>query len=117
MNEAKLDLVLEKLDQVTRDVAGLKEDVAGLKQDVAGLKQDVAGLKQEIAAIHNRLDRHENMIVQLIGIVKSTNEMLTTLMERQNALEQKYLKMDYSLEILNREQLKMKADIEMLKNR
>lgn len=103
MSEAKLDLILGKLDQLT--------------QDVSGLKQEVSSLKQEVAAIHKRLDRHEDMIVQVIGIVKSTNEKVTILAERQDVLEQKYSKLEYSVDILNRDQLKIKADIEMLKNR
>lgn len=110
MSEAKLDLILEKLDRVTHTV-----DV--LQQDVAGLKQDVAGLKQDVAAIHKRLDRHEDMIVQIIGIAKSTNEKVAALAERQDVLERKQLKLEHGTEVLNRDLFWMKADIELLKSR
>lgn len=110
MSEAKLDLILGKLGQVANDVAGLKQDVAGLKQDIAELKQDVAD-------INVQLSRHEKMIVQLIGIVKSTNEKVSVLTERLDAFDQRHQKLEYSIDILNREQFRMKTDVEMLKNR
>ena len=103
MSEAKLDLILSKIEQVM-------EDVSGLKQDVSVLKQDVSDLKKEIVLIHQRLDRHEEMIN-----VKNPNVTVAALTERQESLEQKYLRLYYSIEILNREQLKMKTEIEMLK--
>jgi len=41
---------------------------------------------------------------------------VTALAEREEALELKYRKIGASVDILNRDQFKMKADIEMLKN-
>jgi len=128
------------------DVSGLKEDVSGLKQEMAelkrdfsehkedyrsfkremldfkedmiGFKEDMLGFKRETSG---RLDRHEDLLVQLIGIVKSTNASVARIAEQQTEMRHefsaKWQAHDYSIDILNREQLKLKADVEMLKNR
>ncbi|MBN2982071.1 MULTISPECIES: hypothetical protein [Cohnella] len=139
MSDEKLDLILLELRDFRGEFAELKLEVSGLKQDVSGLKEDVSGLKQEMAELKRdfsehkedyrsfkretsgRLDRHEDLLVQLIGIVKSTNASVARIAEQQTEMRHefsaKWQAHDYSIDILNREQLKLKADVEMLKNR
>ncbi|WP_051318163.1 hypothetical protein [Cohnella thermotolerans] len=99
MSEDKLDLILGELrgmrgelTEVKEDVRGLKKDVQTLKGDVQTLKSDVQTLKSDMqtlkdgmVAVRKRLDSHEDMLVQLIGIVRSTNERVSHLADLQEA--------------------------------
>lgn len=51
----------------------------------------------ELRKIHNGIDRHEQMITQLIGIVKSTNEKVAVLEVKMTSVEQKLTNVEHRL--------------------
>ncbi|QTH44554.1 hypothetical protein J4772_09230 [Cohnella sp. LGH] len=84
-------------------------------------KAELQSIKKDQQIILTRLNSHEKMYAQLIGMVKSVKETVTDIAERQDTLERKFTFQfnthAASIEILNREQLMIKTEVEMLKNR
>ncbi|MCD9023772.1 hypothetical protein [Cohnella silvisoli] len=94
-----------------------KDDIQSVRSEFA---QEFKTFKKDQQAILNRLNSHENLYAQLIGLIKSVKETVTGIAERQDVQERKFsfqLNTQAGIEILNREQLMMKTEIEMLKNR
>ncbi|MEK4513100.1 hypothetical protein [Paenibacillus sp. FSL K6-2524] len=40
---------------------------------------EIGKIENELSSINKRLDSHEDLITQLIGVVKATNEMITVI--------------------------------------
>ncbi|PUA35575.1 hypothetical protein C8Z91_29630 [Paenibacillus elgii] len=64
----------------------------------------------EFRKVHTRFDHNERMIGQLIHMVGEQNKANKEIRTEQNTLE-------HSVDILNRRQLRMEADIEALKKK
>ncbi|MFC5401640.1 hypothetical protein [Cohnella soli] len=125
VQELKADVQTLKTDVQTlkADVQKLKADVEILKTDVQKLKTDVETLQTDMEKMHKeqqafgkRLNSHKEMYAQLIGTTVSIKNMIA---EQNEELERRVFYQFHSqaasIEVLYREQLSMKRDIELLK--
>ncbi|MBW5449462.1 hypothetical protein GE107_25980 [Cohnella sp. CFH 77786] len=108
----------DEIQAVTTELrAELKADIQSARSEFA---QELKTFKKDQQAILNRLNSQEKLSAQLVGMVKSIKETVTEIAERQDAMERKFsFQLNThaaSIEILNREQLMIKTEIEMLKN-
>ncbi|MDO3678700.1 hypothetical protein [Paenibacillus ehimensis] len=135
MDENKLDLILSEIGGLRSEVGGLRSEVGGLRSVVGGLQSEMNDMKSEMAdmkseiksmrseftekfqrvddefrKVHTRFDHNERMIGQLIHMVGEQNKANKEIRAEQNTLE-------HSVDILNRRQLRMEADIEALKKK
>ncbi|MFC5405067.1 LPP leucine zipper domain-containing protein [Cohnella soli] len=126
MSELKSDVAELKSDvaELKSDVAELKSDVAELKSDVAELKSDVAELKSEQQKTNARLDKIEQdtaLIPMIQRAVLETYETVQQLAATQTNFEIKTTSdlntHEHSIDILNRRQFRLEADLEKVKNR
>lgn len=115
MSQATLELILGELRNFRTEV---NEEFVAVRSE---FKEEIQAVKKEQQLIVNRLNSHEELYAQLISMVKSIKESVTDIAERQESMDRKFsFQLDThsaSIEVLNREQLKMKTDIEMLKSR
>lgn len=135
MDENKLDLILSEIGGLRSEVGGLRSEVGGVRSVVGGLQSEMNDMKSEMAdmkseiksmrseftekfqrvddefrKVHTRFDHNERMIGQLIHMVGEQNKANKEIRAEQNTLE-------HSVDILNRRQLRMEADIEALKKK
>ncbi len=93
----------------------------GIQSARSEFAQEFKTFKKDQQVILNRLNSHEKLYTQLIGMTKSIKETVTDIAERHDAMERKFsFQLNThatSIEILNREQLMIKTEIEMLKNK
>jgi len=126
MSQATLEMIFDELRNFRSEVNQEFEAVRSeFKQEFGALRSEFNGeiqsVKKDQQTILTRLNSHEKMYAQLIGIVKSVKETVVDIAERQDTLERKFTFQfnthAASIEILNREQLMIKTEVEMLKNR
>lgn len=100
------------------EIQSLRSEIQAVRTE---LMQEIAAIKKEQKAIHKRLDSMEELYAQLVGLIKSLREEVARLAERQAEQEQRFSFQLHtqaaSIEILHREQLALKTEIELLKSR
>lgn len=114
-------------DEVKGEIRELRSDMQTLRDEVNAkieavrteLLQEIAAIKKEQQAIHKRLNSMEELYAQLIGMIKSLKEQIQEIAARQTEQEQRFSFQHHSqaasIEILHREQLALKTEIELLK--
>jgi ElaB/YqjD/DUF883 family membrane-anchored ribosome-binding protein len=104
----------QKLEEVRSE---FRQEIETVRSD---FKAEIQSIKKDQQTILTRLNSHEKMYAQLIGMVKSVKETVVDIANRQDTLERKFTFQfnthAASIEVLNREQLMIKTEVEMLKN-
>ena len=124
--------VLSLRAEMQTEVGSLKTEMQSLRAEMQSLRaeiqavrtelmREIDAVKKEQVAIHKRLDSMEELYAQLIGLIKSLKEEVAKIAERQAEQEQRFSfqlhSQAASIEILHREQLALKTEIELLKSR
>jgi|GEM_PF-1528535 len=133
MSQATLEMIFDELrnfrSEVNQEFEAVRSEFEAVRSEFnqefkavrSELKAEIQSVKKDQQTILTRLNSHEKMYAQLIGIVKSVKETVVDIAERQDTLERKFTFQfnthAASIEILNREQLMIKTEVEMLKNR
>ena len=144
MSQATLELILVELrnfrEEVNDEFKGVRQEIqdvrselkAEIQSEVRSLRseiqdvrtellQEIAAIKKEQKAIHKRLDSIEDLYAQLVGLIKSLRVQVADLAEKQSEQEQRCSfqlhSHEASLQVLHREQLALKTEIELLKSR
>jgi len=102
----------------------LKEEIQSVRSEIQAVRtellQEISAIKKEQQAIHKRLDSMEELYAQLIGLIKLLKEQIAEIAARQIDQEQRFSfqlhSQAASIEILHREQLALKTEIELLKS-
>ncbi|WP_088833931.1 hypothetical protein [Paenibacillus tyrfis] len=121
MDENKLDLILSEIGGLRSEVGSLRSEMNDMKFEVSDMKSKIQSVRSEFTEkfqkvddefrkVHTRFDHNESMIGQLIHMVGEQNKANKEIRAEQNTLE-------HSVDILNRRQLRMEADIEALKKK
>ncbi|MEF2968064.1 hypothetical protein V3851_19730 [Paenibacillus sp. M1] len=66
----------------------MEEKLDLILSELGIIKSGQSVMKDEVNGINKRLDRHEGLIMQLINIVKSTNEKLAIVKEDVTVIKQ-----------------------------
>ncbi len=125
MSEQLLREILSEVRTIKSDVAELKSDVAVLKSDVAMLKSDVAMLKSDVAMLKIGQAELKEITTALRHAQEVTNAKLDALTKDVRQLEGTVESMrkdmtdwktvKYSVDVLNRRQLRIEAEFEQLR--
>ncbi|WP_163853969.1 hypothetical protein [Paenibacillus elgii] len=114
MDENKLDLILSEIGGLRSEVGSLRSEMNDMKSEIKSMRSEFTEKFQkvddEFRKVHTRFDHNERMIGQLIHMVGEQNKANKEIRAEQNTLE-------HSVDILNRRQLRMEADIEALKKK
>ena len=132
MSQATLELILDELrnfrSEVNQEFAAVRSEIETVRSEFrqeietvrSDFKAEIQSIKKDQQTILTRLNSHEKMYAQLIGMVKSVKETVVDIANRQDTLERKFTFQfnthAASIEVLNREQLMIKTEVEMLKN-
>lgn len=117
MSEQVLNEILDELRGLKQEVGTLNKRVDGLESRVndrfSGLESDMQGLKKSVAVI-------EQTVADVPLIRRAVLELSDTV-KRMDASQQQTTQQlqshDYAIEILNRRQLKLEAEVELLKRK
>ncbi|OXS54443.1 hypothetical protein B1A99_26170 [Cohnella sp. CIP 111063] len=132
MSQATLELILDELrnfrSEVNQEFEAVRSEIESVRSEFrqeietvrSDFKAEIQSVKKDQQTILTRLNSHEKMYAQLIGMVKSVKETVVDIANRQDTLERKFTFQfnthAASIEVLNREQLMIKTEVEMLKN-
>lgn len=132
MSQETLALILSELrvfrSEVNQEFQAVrtefKEEIQAVRDEIQTVRSEFAQefkvFKKDQQAILSRLNSQEKLYAQLVGMVKSIKETVADIAERQDSQERKFSFQfnthAASIEVLNREQLMIKTEIEMLKN-
>ncbi|MFB9275958.1 hypothetical protein [Cohnella cellulosilytica] len=132
MSQATLELILDELrnfrSEVNQEFEAVRSEIGTVRSEFrqeietvrSDFKAEIQSIKKDQQTILTRLNSHEKMYAQLIGMVKSVKETVVDIANRQDTLERKFTFQfnthAASIEVLNREQLMIKTEVEMLKN-
>jgi septation ring formation regulator EzrA len=132
MSQATLELILDELrnfrSEVNQEFEAVRSEIEAVRSELhqelgavrSEFKAEIQSVKKDQQTILTRLNSHEKMYAQLIGMVKSVKETVVDIANRQDTLERKFTFQfnthAASIEVLNREQLMIKTEVEMLKN-
>jgi len=104
--------------------AEFRSEIQSLRTEIQAVRtellKEIDAVKKEQQAIHHRLNSMEELYAQLVGLIKSLREKVAEMAEQQTEQEQRFSFQLHtqaaSIEILHREQLALKTEIEMLKS-
>ncbi|KZE77576.1 hypothetical protein AV654_21110 [Paenibacillus elgii] len=103
-----------EMNDMKFEVSDMKSEMTNMKSEIQSMRSEFTEKFQkvddEFRKVHTRFDHNERMIGQLIHMVGEQNKANKEIRTEQNTLE-------HSVDILNRRQLRMEADIEALKKK
>ncbi len=126
MSQVTLEMIFNELrnfrSEVNQEFGAVRSEFDQKFEAIRSeFKAEIQSVKKDQQTILTRLNSHEKMYAQLIGMVKSVKETVADIASQQDTMERKFTFQfnthAASIEVLNREQLMIKTELEMLKNR
>jgi len=105
------------------DISTVKSDISTMKSDITSLQSDMSSVKSEVVSIKDTMATKQDVadIPLILRTVLETNETVKrlefSLVDFQRKTSDELNTHEYSIDILNKRQLKTEAAIENLKNR
>ena len=126
MQEFKQELqeVKQEMQEFKHELHGFKQEMQEFKQEQLSMKGEMQEFRKEQQGMKQRLDHIESLVADIPLIRQASLETLDITKRHDSALQSLERKVitdlsthDYSIDVLHREQLKIKTDIERVKQR
>lgn len=111
----KTDLILQKLVTIQKDIQGVKSELHVVKTDLNGVKSELHVLKTDLNVVKTEQRQQGDLLIQLIGFVKSTNEKVTEIQYEVSAIVKIQEKQHKILETLALRSLEQETEIREIK--